>query len=309
MLQTELSRKEENYFTARSWSSLFLKRMSRIRNFRRVPIASGIRILFSYCKKFFGVPLSEEEKDLNYYFLTLINCDCTSMSIEPDYYYFQSADKIKFTARRHSSSDLEVFNQVWGRKEYTKATNILKNTTGNGSKMTIIDAGANAGYTSLFFYHDFPNSVIYSIEPDEGNYSVIKKNIEINSAERIVPLKFGLWDRTCNLMIDRTYRDGKEWSIQVVETSDDSELKGISVKDLMQAHHIDEIDLFKIDIEGAESYLFKDTDAANFFLSKTKVLAIEIHDENISRDFVRELLTENNFTYFDFNDITIAYRK
>jgi len=264
--------------------------------------------LFSYCKKFFGMPLSEQEKGLNYYFLTLINCDCFSISIQPDAYLFQSSGKIKFTARRNSSSDLEVFNQVWGRKEYAKATTILKSKMVNNKRATIIDAGANAGYTSLFFYQDFPDARIYSIEPDAGNYSMIEKNIALNHASQITPLQFGLWDRSCNLMVDRSYRDGREWSIQVIETNEESDLKGISVTDLMEQHDIDEIDLFKIDIEGAESRLFKDAGYANRFLSKTKVIAMEIHDENVSREAVYQLFRENNFSYFEFNDLTIAYK-
>ncbi len=230
------------------------------------------------------------------------------MSINANEFCFQTADKIKFIARRNESSDLEVFNQVWGRQEYAKATEIAKANIANGAQMKIIDAGANVGYTSLFFHDDLPASLIYAIEPDEDNFLMLKKNIALNNAQNIVPLKFGLWDHSCNLKVDRAYRDGREWSIQVMETDEETGLRGIDIHDLLNKFHIKEIDLLKIDIEGAESYLFRDVNYANSFLSKTKLLAIEIHDENVSRDFICQTLKENNFLHFDFNDLTIAYR-
>lgn len=68
------------------------------------------------------------------------------------------------------------------------------------------------------------------------------------------------------------------------------------------------IDLLKIDIEGAERYLFETNTLADQILDNTRVLVIEIHDEFDVRKTIEEHLTRHGFTYFNHGDITIATR-
>ncbi|HVM87584.1 MAG TPA: FkbM family methyltransferase [Puia sp.] len=298
----------ENHFTVTSKKDLFRKRLSRLGNFRRIPFTTSLKILFFYLKKRIKASTSENENLLNYYFLTLINCDCYSNKIDDVYFYFRNNRNIQFVARKNGSSDLEVFNQVWGRKEYEKSCELLKNNNETQRQYNIIDAGGNAGYTALYFNDCFPGAKIVSIEPDEDNYEILQRNIRMNNIKNIIPLKFGLWDKTINLKVDRNYGDGREWGIRVLETNEDTGLQGISLPDLLKRYQIEQIDLLKIDIEGAETKVFNNKEHVREFLSITKILAIEIHDESISRNFVYGILKENNFLYFNFSDLTIAYK-
>ena len=69
------------------------------------------------------------------------------------------------------------------------------------------------------------------------------------------------------------------------------------------------IDVLKIDIEGSEKQLFSDEVSANAFLSKTKYIAIEIHDELDCRAQIDKCLTLNNFDYFLINGLTIGVNR
>ncbi|MEJ7676464.1 MAG: FkbM family methyltransferase [Segetibacter sp.] len=246
----------------------------------------------------------------NYYFLTLINTNSYNVWIKAYEYNFKTQLGYRLIARRKNSSDLEVFNQVWGRKEYCKATDILKKIHTSNRYVTIIDAGANVGYTTVLFKSIFTDAKIISIEPDENNFKILQKNIEINKLENVFLIKAGLWKYNyySNLTISRDFRDNRDWSIQVKETDERTTLKGIGILDLIEQYNIKDIDLFKIDIEGAEKFLFEDKTKTKQFLIKTKVIVIEIHDEMVSRELIYEILEENSFTLFEFNDLTIGYK-
>jgi FkbM family methyltransferase len=294
-----------SYFTVSGSETLTAKRWQRLKGIKRVPFPFYLRLLKLYIGKAFGFKGSVNANNDNYYFLTLINCDAYSEKIQQGFYQFRNRQGIHFIARKGSSSDLEVFNQVWGRDEYSKAIDIARELSGN-ENIIIIDAGANVGYTSLFFYHHFPKARIISVEPDAGNYSALTQNILLNRANKIEPMEAGIWGHRTNLMIDKSFRDNREWSFQVRETDKETDLKGVHILDIMEDRGILEIDLLKIDIEGAEKYLFDNSEKANTFLDKTKVLAIEIHDEEIPREQVYQVLRKNGFSYFDYSDLTIA---
>ena len=283
------------------------RRFERFKNISRVPPGFCIRLLILYIKKLFGHSGTPTENADNYYFLTLINTDCHSIEVNKSSYVFKNKRGTKFIARKFPSSDLELFNQVWGRDEYKKATDIV--LLNPSKELIIIDAGANVGYTALFFYEVWPSARIYSIEPDGGNFSMLKRNIQLNNAFNIIPLEAGIWSHACNLRVDKSFRDNREWSFQVMQTNQDTGLKGMHILDVMKNYDLAEIDLLKIDIEGAEKYLFDGTEKNANFLAKTKVLAIEIHDEEIQREYVYDILKKNGFTYFDNSDLTIAYRQ
>jgi len=294
-----------NFFTVSDNESLAGKRWQRLVNVGRVPFLLYLRVIKLYIGKALGFKGSDIANDENYYFLTLINCDAYSESIQGDFYQFRNKQGVRFIARKGSSSDLEVFNQVWGRDDYSKATDIVSDRSNTGN-ITIIDAGANVGYTSLFFYQCFPEARIISVEPDEDNFSILKWNIRLNDADKIESLKAGIWSHRANLIVDKSFRDNREWSFQVREANQETVLKGIHILDIMNDFGVEEIDLLKIDIEGAEKYLFDDSEKNRAFLNKTKVLAIEIHDEEISRERVCDILVRSGFSYFDYSDLTIA---
>ncbi len=288
--------------------TLNTKRWQRVLNFTRVPFWFSVNTIFLYIKKALGIAGSEKENAGNYYFLTLINADAQSVGIQDDSYKFKNKAGIVFTARKNPSSDLEVFNQVWGRDEYSKAAELVDRKNPD-KELIMIDAGANVGYTALFFYHFFPGARIIAIEPDPGNFSILEKNILQNQPNKITAIKAGIWSHRCNLLVDKSFRDNREWSIQVKEVEKETDLQGLHILDIMQDHGIEQIDLLKIDIEGAEKYLFDDSPRAKEFLSKTNVLALEIHEEEISRQYVHDILSSNGFTYFDYSDLTIASKR
>lgn len=138
----------------------------------------------------------------------------------------------------------------------------------------IIDAGANAGYASIYFANRFPDAAIYAIEPDSSNFEMLKKNAA--PYPQITCLQKAIWNKHAALTIKDTGHG--EWAFAIEETiaKDKGDIEAITFTDLLNDFHLSTIDILKIDIEGSEKEVF--SEGYEPWLSKTKCLIIEVHD-------------------------------
>jgi FkbM family methyltransferase len=167
---------------------------------------------------------------------------------------------------RPTATDRITLKEIFIRREYDLK---LPETF---SVNVIVDAGANIGFTSIFFINQFPNARIFSIEPDDENFEYLKKNVF--PYKTITPLKNALWNKKEDItIIDRGY--GKR-GIMIGKEEGTHTLKAISVSDLMREHTLDSIDILKMDIEGSEKEVFSENYEP--WLSKTKCIVVELHD-------------------------------
>jgi FkbM family methyltransferase len=210
---------------------------------------------------------------------------------------------IKIGLRNKNHSDLDVFRQIFILEEYDVISSLIKL---NNSKLVIniIDAGANVGYTSLYFSTKIPNCRMFSIEPSRENFQLLKFNIETNSANAKL--------YNCALAevggkkfdISRDFRDSKDWSVTTTEKSDGN-IDGITVNEIIVDNKLNYISLLKIDIEGAERFVFRDGLDLSY-LRITQYIAIEIHDEFGIRDNINDILRDHGFILLQTGELTIG---
>ena len=206
--------------------------------------------------------------------------------------------------RNENHSDYLVFEQVFNFKQYEIIISLLN--LNYNEKNIIIDAGANVAYTSLFFSRTLKNSSIYAIEPSIENALVCRENISLNGLEkeikfyqRAISHKKGLKYKVSN-----NFRDTKDWAIVTCEDQNGS-IEGITLNEIVENHNLPYISLLKIDIEGAERFIFEiDNDLS--FLNVTKIIAIEIHDEFDVRFKIYKILREFGFYLFESGELTIG---
>ncbi len=201
---------------------------------------------------------------------------------------------------RRTSSDVPVFSQVFYYKEYQAVVDAVRDPQ---TIRHIIDAGANVGFTSLYLAKQFPDAKIISIEPEDQNYAMMLKNFQLNVCKAI-PLKVALWNKREKLGIDRSFRDHRDWAVAV--QSGGTDVDGVTIPDLMATYSMPTIDILKIDIEGAERFIFDTEEHVRQFLPKTRYIAMEIHDEYQIRDRILNLLKKFHFSYFHHGELTIA---
>jgi FkbM family methyltransferase len=207
---------------------------------------------------------------------------------------------------RPYSSDKKVFEQVLIKEEYKPVVEIYDQMF-KTSPANIIDCGSNIGLASVYFHWFYPNANFTAIEPFHENVEVLRLNLESNGLKNYKVLEVGVWNKNIGLVINKHFRDKKEWAISLEESSkEQTDIPGNSLLELIGNN---EIDILKMDIEGAEKVLFDDSEYAMFFLSKIKCLAIEIHDEFNIRSKIYSSLKVNNFFYYNTDDITIAINR
>ena len=139
----------------------------------------------------------------------------------------------------------------------------------------ILDCGGNIGCASVFFANVYPNAQIYSIEPERRNFKILTYNTVFY--DNIHQINSALWDKETFIKIANL--NTKADSYRTVETTadDPQALRTTTVSKILAESGFDEIDLLKIDIEGAEKEVFSAPDVDDW-LSKVKVLVIELHD-------------------------------
>jgi FkbM family methyltransferase len=169
------------------------------------------------------------------------------------------------------TSDTIIYDQVFVRQEYT-CVNVI-----NEIPKSIIDAGANVGYSSAYFRQCFPNVKVVALEPDVRNYGMLLRNV--GGLDGVITVLGALWGETCMLsMSNESYRDGSACA-QVV-----SQLKGdvqaFTIDEIIQSYNLQHPILVKIDIEGAESNVFLQQ-RADTWLEKVDTVVIEIHEDSL----------------------------
>ena len=172
---------------------------------------------------------------------------------------------------RKGTSDWNAFKQVFVWKEYEYPIPFIPKT--------VLDAGSNVGYAALWFTRKFPQAKIISLEPEQTNFEMLQKNTVCYS--NIESIKAGLWGRSCFLRIIPTAWGNWGFRTVEVESKTEESIEALSIKDIMDKNGWEEIDLLKMDIEGAERDVFA-KDAAQW-LPKVKMIFLELHD-NVYKD-------------------------
>ncbi len=168
---------------------------------------------------------------------------------------------------RPLNEDIYLIQSIFGAEEYALPIDF--------KPRLILDCGGNIGCAAVYFANKYPDAQIYSVEPESDNFRLLQYNT--CAYDNIHPIKSALWDKETFIRVeDRGY--GK-WGFMTFETTADTPdaMRTTTVAKLLADSGFDEIDLLKIDVEGAEKEIFSAPDVDDW-LPKVKVLVIELHD-------------------------------
>ena len=122
----------------------------------------------------------------------------------------------------------------------------------------IIDCGSNIGMSILYFKKIYPKAKIIGFEPDPGIFTYLQKNIQANRIEGVTVHMAALAsDSGTGILVG----DGKYGSSLALNPDAVGPAReGIEVSCVRLADYLDEpIDLLKMNIEGVEWPVLKDT--------------------------------------------------
>lgn len=163
---------------------------------------------------------------------------------------------------RARTSDLMVYEEVIVNNQY--GCDLPQDPK------VIVDVGANIGLASAYFATRYPDARVLAIEPEAENFRLLRQNLR--AYKNVQPIRAALWSN--NTRVELKDIGKGSWAFQV-EEGPTGTIPAITLSTLLAESAISYVDAMKIDIEGAESEVFKGTPD---WIPRVGLLMIELHD-------------------------------
>ena len=159
------------------------------------------------------------------------------------------------------------------------------------NKPNIIDAGGYIGISTLYFKKMYPTARITVFEPDPSIFKVLQENINKNGIKDVNAINSGLGKEEGLLDFSP---DGADGGSCYDKTDSKFKVKIERLSNFIES----EIDLLKMNIEGAEGDVFEEIEPKIYLVRE---IIFEYHcfsnlNQNIGK--ILNILDRNNFKYF-----------
>jgi len=199
--------------------------------------------------------------------------------------------RLRRLSSRSSGQAPRIFSFSWGQFEFLSEGNLqsqykeifLSQNYAFESKTqtpVILDCGGNVGLSVVWFKQQYPESQIEVYEPDPSIAEILKRNIGRLKIRGVKVIVAGVWIKDGRLGFRRGAPDsgsldaGAEDQVEVVR---------------LASRVPPELDLLKLDIEGAEFEVIEDL-CRSSAISRVKKLIAECHVTNHRWDVFIEIL-------------------
>lgn len=193
-------------------------------------------------------------------------------------------------------ADFSVFSEIFIEKEYRCVEELIKNARG-----IIVDVGAHKGLFSSYVRALNPTVPVLAFEPDEKNFSYLKKNLAKNHIDGVRAKSLAVAGRagrrTFSLSVDSHNHSlvedfGEAVGERLVECT--------TLEEVFHKNGVERCALLKIDCEGAEFEILE-TVAAEVF-NKTEAFYVEYHQ------FTAEMQHQRLVKIFEKNGFRVQSR-
>ena len=189
------------------------------------------------------------------------------------YVFFITKNDLKLKIRTgRKSSDIHVFSEIWLDDVYLKNFKLRQ-------KGIIIDVGSHIGLFSLLCSQKYPQSKIYSFEPEIENFKIQQNNIQINRIHNIFPNNFAVSNVSGNIEFYLNEDDYAGHSL-IKNNGKKIIVKSVTLEDVFKENEIENCELLKLDCEGTEYDIIMNLNEN--FLNRIKNICIEYENlENV----------------------------
>lgn len=138
---------------------------------------------------------------------------------------------------------------------------------------TIVDAGAHIGGTALWFTARYPHARIIAIEPHPDTFTRLRENTQESTNIELVAAALCAENGDAKL-----FGGNQSWAASLVPTKSlrtCHDVRAITLDRLVRDHNLEQIDILKLNIEGAETAVLRSTGV----LDRVRTIVFEYHDE------------------------------
>ena len=182
---------------------------------------------------------------------------------------------------RPTDSDLFVASQVFGWQEYslpksltTSLSRLAQTWRSKNIVPVIVDAGANAGYSALYFSALFPEAEIIAIEPNPASFNFLMRNV--SQCKNIRAIEAALWSHENG--VDLEFPNSGSWSVRAIKHQGTDErplTQSTTLEGILRTVPGGRMLICKLDIEGAERDVCR---ASAKTLQTAACVIVETHD-------------------------------
>ncbi|MDD5341274.1 MAG: FkbM family methyltransferase [Patescibacteria group bacterium] len=190
-----------------------------------------------------------------------------------------------------SQADKSVFKEIFKLGEYKAAEEKIRS-----AKNYIIDAGSQAGFFCLYARALNPEVKIIAIEPDEENLAALENNFSQNNIKDVDVVSSALagTHSVRDFFVSKDFHDHSLNKNLVKKIARKVKVQGLTLGDICDKYNVNQIDLLKMDIEGAEFEVLNSLKQADW--DKINSVILEYHDFlNFKHEELENILKQNNF--------------
>jgi FkbM family methyltransferase len=152
---------------------------------------------------------------------------------------------------RHKSPDVLILDEMFSQHEYRFPDAVESALAAGEGPLRVIDVGANLGLFGAWILGRFPDAEIVALEPDPANAEVHRRTIEANGREAT----WQLIEAVAMTKPGSVRFSVGAWATSHIARAGEA---GIEVEAVDLFSLLDQVDLLKIDIEGAEWPILRD---------------------------------------------------
>ncbi len=168
-------------------------------------------------------------------------------SRKPDHIEDVFGTRLRFDASSHLARTVWAYG-CWERNTVLNLAKLLRPGT------VFVDAGAGAGYYSLFVARTVPESRVVAFEPYPPARAALEENLELNGVENVEVVPMGLSDGPGRFTVGRTGHDRLNAGFhRRVDDPLAASVEALDLDSFCRDRGIEEIDLLKVDVEGHET--------------------------------------------------------
>lgn len=119
--------------------------------------------------------------------------------------------------------------------------------------MVVLDIGSNIGIVTQYM-RDFAKKV-YAVEPSSEHFEALKKNVEFNKWDNVVPIKAAISDKDGEMMLNQNPANRTCHSLALDYKKGGEKVKTICFETLFKKYKIKKVDFMKFDVEGSEGLI------------------------------------------------------
>ena len=171
----------------------------------------------------------------------------------------------------------------------------------------IIDGGANVGFASVLFTNKYPRARIFAIEPHRDNAAITRLNCR--NYPNVELITSAIW--SSNTCLEIANPDSRiHGGFQVRKTTslkNPNTFHGITLTEILHRTARQEIDLLKLDVEGAETEIF--SRGHHDWIGRIKTLVIECHGAAAEKIVRKAMAETGEFRCFQRGEKLIFQRE